>query len=117
MACNVMCPGRPYPLGATWDGEGTNFAIFTENGEGVELLLFDKPDDARPSQVYRLVDHTAHTWHAYIEGVGPGKYYMYRVFGPYAPRGGQRYNPAKVLLDPYAKAIAGTVIWDDALFA
>jgi isoamylase len=104
-------PGKPYPLGATWDGEGTNFSLFSERAERVELCLFDGDDrEAR----YELRERTAYNWHGYLPGVGPGQRYAYRVHGPYAPDQGDRFNPAKLLLDPYAKAIEGTVRWDRA---
>ncbi|HKI90658.1 MAG TPA: glycogen debranching protein GlgX, partial [Gaiellaceae bacterium] len=102
-------PGKPFPLGATWDGAGTNFALFSENAERVELCLFD--DDDRETRV-GLADVTAHVFHAYLPGVGPGQRYGYRVHGPYAPDRGHRFNPHKLLIDPYAKAIEGPVLWE-----
>ena len=104
-------PGRPFPLGATWDGNGTNFSLFSENAERVELCLFDA---AGAEQRYELNQRTAFNWHGYLRGVGPGQRYAYRVHGPYAPEDGHRFNPAKLLLDPYAKAIDGGVRWDVA---
>jgi glycogen operon protein len=104
-------PGRPFPLGATWDGEGTNFSLFSENAEGVELCLFD--DGGIETRV-GLNERTAFNWHCYLPGVGPGQCYGYRVHGPYAPRDGHRFNPSKLLLDPYAKAITGEVDWEAA---
>jgi isoamylase len=115
MAANVW-PGKPYPLGATWDGQGTNFALFSEYAEAVELLLFEAADAAEPENVVRLQECYAFIWHGYLPGIAPPQLYAYRVYGPYEPDKGQRGNPAKVLLDPYAKAIAGTITWDDALF-
>jgi isoamylase len=106
-------PGRPRPLGATWDGEGTNFALFAEEAEAVELCLFSEDGASRSLE---LSEVTAHTWHGYVPGVGPGQRYGFRVHGPYDPRRGLRYNPAKLLLDPYARAIEGVVDWDDAVF-
>jgi isoamylase len=103
-------PGRPFPLGATWDGEGTNFALFSENAEGVELCLFDGEQETRVA----LSEATAHIWHAYLPGVGPGRRYGYRVHGPYEPETGQRFNAQKLLIDPYAKAIEGSVRWERA---
>jgi isoamylase len=103
--------GTPYPLGATWDGEGTNFALYSENAEEVELCLFDAPDASEPTSTYRLRSQTAFVWHGYLPGVGPGQYYGYRVMGPYEPQRGLRFNPAKLVVDPYAKALAGAVDW------
>jgi glycogen operon protein len=99
-------PGRPFPLGPLYDGEGTNFAIFSEHAEKVVLCLFDEHD--HEEQVV-LVDKTQHNWHCYLPGVTPGQRYGYRVHGPYAPEEGHRFNPAKLLIDPYAKAIDGGV--------
>ncbi len=105
-------PGRPFPLGATWDGgEGTNFSLFSEHAERVELCLFD--DDDAETRV-ELTERTAHVWHGYLPGVGPGQRYGYRVHGPYAPLEGQRFNPCKLLIDPYAKSIEGKVRWNRA---
>jgi len=98
-------PGRPFPLGATWDGAGTNFAIFSEHAEGVELCLRDEHGTERP---ITLTERTAHIWHVYVPGIGPGQRYGYRVHGAWAPSEGHLFNPAKLLLDPYAKAIDGT---------
>jgi isoamylase len=102
-------PGRPFPLGATWDGEGTNFSFFSENAERVELCLFDGDDR---EQRYELTQRTAFNWHGYLPGVGPGQRYGLRVHGPWAPEHGHRFNPAKLLIDPYAKAIDGGVRWE-----
>ncbi|HUJ55350.1 MAG TPA: glycogen debranching protein GlgX [Gaiellaceae bacterium] len=102
-------PGRPFPLGATWDGEGTNFALFSENAERVELCLFDESDHETRVE---LRDVTAHHWHCYMPGVGPGQRYGYRVHGPYEPAAGHRFNPHKLLIDPYAKAVEGPVRWE-----
>ena len=109
-------PGKPYPQGATWDGAGVNFALFSEHATAVDLCLFDGPDGNLEVQRIRLREQTDHVWHAYLPEVRPGQRYGYRVHGPYAPHEGHRFNPAKLLLDPYAKAIAGTVQWSDALF-
>jgi isoamylase len=109
-------PGAPYPLGATWDGAGTNFALFSENATGVELCLFDGGDTA-PQCIVLVTERTDHVWHAYLPEVRPGQRYGFRVHGPYEPANGHRFNPAKLLLDPYAKAIDGTVRWSDAIFA
>jgi glycogen operon protein len=108
-------PGSPAPLGAHWDGEGTNFALFSERATGVELCLFDRPEDAVESHKIPLRQRTDQVWHAYLPDARPGQCYGFRVHGPYEPAHGHRFNPAKLLLDPYAKAIAGTIRWSDAL--
>ena len=105
--------GSPYPLGATWDGQGVNFALFSEQGTGVELCLFDSPDQPDQSQIIRLSERTDQVWHCYLPDVRPGQLYAYRVHGPYDPQKGLRFNPAKLVLDAYAKAITGGVRWDD----
>ena len=109
-------PGSPYPLGATWDGEGVNFALFSENATAVELCLFERPDDARETHRIRIEECTDFVWHVYLPESRPGQLYGYRVHGLYEPEAGLRFNPAKVLIDPYAKAIAGNIDWSDALF-
>ena len=106
-------PGSPYPLGARWDGRGTNFALFSENAEAVELCLFDR--DGFELRV-PVPEQTAFIWHCYLPGVGPGQRYGYRVHGPYEPAEGQRFNPFKLLIDPYAKAIDGDVEWNASVF-
>jgi glycogen operon protein len=106
-------PGRPYPLGATYDGVGTNFSIFSEVAERVELSLFD---ETGAEVRLPLNEQTALCWHGYIPNVGPRQRYGFRVTGPYEPERGQRCNPAKLLLDPYARAIEGGVSWDEAVF-
>ena len=108
-------PGQPYPQGATWDGAGVNFALFSENATQVELCLFDT-DGKRETARIKLTEQTDQVWHIYLPEVRPGQRYGYRVSGPYAPQEGHRFNPQKLLLDPYAKAIAGTITWSDALF-
>jgi len=108
-------PGSPSPLGATWDGEGTNIAIFSEHATAVDLCLFNHPEDAQETARIRLRERTDQIWHAYLPDVRPGQLYGFRVHGPYAPEEGHRFNPAKLLLDPYAKAISGTIRWSDAL--
>ncbi|HEX6926043.1 MAG TPA: glycogen debranching protein GlgX [Longimicrobiaceae bacterium] len=105
----TVWPGRPFPLGATWDGEGTNFAIYSENATEVELCLFEQPGDADPVRCVRLRERTAFVWHGYLPGIGPGQYYGYRVNGAYRPDLGLRFNPFKLLIDPYALALAGKV--------
>src|SRR5688572_6532434 len=97
-------PGHPYPLGATYDGSGTNFALFSEVAERVELCLLH--DDGTEQRV-EVEEVDAHVWHVYLPGVDPGTRYGYRVHGPYDPANGHRCNPSKLLLDPYAKAIEG----------
>jgi isoamylase len=106
-----LWPGRPFPLGPDWDGNGTNFAIFSENAEKVELCLFDADDN---EERVELTERTAFNWHGYLPGVGPGQRYGYRVHGAYAPEEGHRFNPAKLLIDPYAKSIEGKVRWNRA---
>jgi len=102
-------PGNPFPLGPTWDGQGTNFALFSENAERVELCLFDVYDHETRID---LVERTAFNWHCYIPGIGPGQRYGYRVYGPYDPATGHRFNPHKLLIDPYAKSIEGPIRWN-----
>jgi isoamylase len=109
-------PGYPYPLGATWDGSGVNFALFSEHATAVDVCLFDQSDQGHEAEQIRMSDYTDHVWHAYLPGIGPGQMYGYRVHGPYEPSKGHRFNPAKVVLDPYAKAIDRDVIWSDSLF-
>jgi len=102
-------PGVPYPLGATWDGRGVNFAVFSEHADRVELCLFDEGDANLEVERIALPERTSDVWHGYLPGVSPGQRYGYRVHGPYAPNQGHRFNPNKLLLDPYAKAISGVV--------
>ena len=111
-----ISPGRPYPLGATWDGHGVNFAIFSEHATAIELCLFDSVRARREAQRVPLLEQTDMVWHAYVRGVRPGQYYGYRVHGPYEPEAGHRFNPSKIVMDPYAKAVARPVRWDDAMF-
>ena len=107
----TVWPGEPFPLGPSWDGEGTNFSLFSEHAERVELCLFDSGGGEERIEVG---ERTAFNWHCYLPGVGPGQRYGYRVHGPYDPARGNRFNPAKLLIDPYAKAIEGAVAWDAA---
>jgi len=107
-------PGRPYPLGATWDGAGTNFALYVENGTAVDLCLFDSVDDAREAVRIPIKERSTDVFHCYLPDVRPGQIYGYRVDGPHDPANGHRFNKHKILLDPYAKAIARPVRWDDA---
>ena len=109
-------PGRPFPLGATWDGHGVNFAVYSENAFGAEVCLFDRADAPAPTRRIRLGERTEHVWHGYVDGIGPGQRYLLRMHGRYDPERGLRFNPAKLLIDPYAKAIEGGVRWDDRLF-
>ncbi len=108
-------PGKPYPMGAESDGNGTNFSLFSENATAVELVLFGD-DPAKLVAVVPVKERTAYAWHCYLPGVRAGQRYGYRVNGPYDPAAGHRFNPHKLLLDPYAKAIDGPVQWDDSLF-
>jgi isoamylase len=110
-------PGRPYPLGATWDGEGVNFAIFSENATAIDLCLFDGADDAEERERIGMTEVTDQVWHCYLPDVNPGQFYGYRVHGPYRPEDGHRFNPAQLLIDPYAKAITSPIKWSNALFA
>src|SRR6202044_381688 len=104
-------PGSDLSVGAHWDGEGTNFSLFSEDAEGVELCLFDEQGAERR---LALTARTGFQWHAYLPGIGPGQRYAYRVHGPWAPESGHRFNPDKLLLDPYALAIEGGVDWQSA---
>lgn len=109
-------PGRPYPLGATWDGAGVNFALFSEHATKVELCLFDSAKANSERQRIEMREQTDQVWHCYLPDALPGQLYGYRVHGPYEPTSGHRFNPTKVLLDPYAKLIGRDVKWDDSLF-
>ena len=109
-------PGHPYPLGATWDGEGVNFALFSENATGVELCLFDRHDQEKETQAIRIEERTNQVWHVFLPEVRPGQLYGYRVHGPYEPQAGHRFNRNKLLIDPYAKALHGELGWSDAMF-
>jgi isoamylase len=107
-------PGSPYPLGSSFDGGGTNFAIFSEVAERIELCLFD--DDGTEHRV-ELPERNGLVWHGYVPRIWPGQRYGYRVHGPFEPAAGLRCNPAKLLLDPYAKAVDGRYEWNEALFS
>jgi len=111
----TILPGKPYPQGATWDGSGVNFALYSEAATGVELCLFSSKDDRSP-EVIKLPEQTAYVWHGYISGIQAGQLYGYRVHGPYEPDKGLRFNPAKLLIDPYATAICGEVNWKAPIF-
>ena len=108
-------PGSPSPLGATWDGRGVNFALFSEHAERVELCLFDNSGKRETERIV-LPEYTNVVWHGYVVGLHPGQLYGYRVYGPYEPRLGHRFNPNKLLLDPYATAIEGQLMLTDAHF-
>ena len=108
-----LWPGTPAPLGATWDGAGVNFALFSEHADGVELCLFD---DENGQTLVPLTESTGWVWHACVPGIGPGQRYGFRVHGPEEPRRGHRFNPAKLVFDPLARAIDGDVHWGEEVF-
>jgi isoamylase len=108
-------PGASYPLGATWDGKGANFALFSDNAERVELCLFDEAGERETARI-QLPEYTDQIWHGYLSEVLPGQLYGYRVYGPYAPERGHRFNHHKLLIDPYARMLVGQFRWDDAVF-
>ena len=112
----AVYPGKPYPLGASFDGEGVNFALFAEHAEGVELCLFQSTESKKETFKLKMRENLHHVWHAYIPDLKPGQLYGYRVHGPYDPKRGHRFNPNKLLLDPYAKAISDTIVLHDSLF-
>jgi isoamylase len=109
-------PGRPYPLGATWNGSGVNFALYSENAKKVELCLFDSPEAEKESLRIPITESTDLVWHCYLPDALPEQIYGYRVYGPYEPEKGHRFNPNKVLLDPYAKGIARETKWSDSVW-
>src|ERR1051326_5065557 len=109
-------PGTPYPLGATWDGVGVNFAVFSEHATRVELCLFDSTAAESESVTIPLAEQTDMVWHGYLPDVRPGQLYGYRVHGPYDPAQGHRFNPNKVVMDPYARVVGRTMRWDESLF-
>ncbi|MGA6965942.1 MAG: glycogen debranching protein GlgX [Xanthobacteraceae bacterium] len=111
-----LTAGLPHPLGSTWDGRGTNFALFSANAEKVELCLFDR-HGRREVERITLPERTEDIWHGYLNDVLPGQLYGYRVYGPYDPERGLRFNSNKLLIDPYAKSISGRLVWSDAHFA
>jgi glycogen operon protein len=113
MRTNKIWPGQPAPLGATWDGEGVNFALFSAHATGVDLCLFDSDEPARETARFKLPEFTHQVWHGYVPRLKPGQLYGYRVYGPHKPQQGHYFNPHKLLLDPYARAIAGTFAWED----
>jgi isoamylase len=108
-------PGKPYPLGATWDGIGVNFAIYSERATKIELCLYDSRTK-RESERITMMEQTAFVWHCYVPGLQPGQLYGYRGHGPWDPAHGLRFNPAKLLIDPYARAISGSVDWEKPIF-
>ncbi len=109
--------GYPYPLGATWLGNGVNFAIFSETATSIDLCLFDQVESAQENVRIPMTEQTDQVWHLFLPDVRPGQMYGYRVYGPYEPSRGMRFNSSKLLLDPYAKAIAGEINWADEMFA
>ena len=115
LAPGELWNGAPYPLGATWDGEGVNFAIYSRNADKVELCLFDEHGKREMARI-PLRERTDFVWHGYLPHVRPGQLYGYRVYGPYKPEEGHRFNPNKLLLDPYSRAIVGPLKWGDAHF-
>jgi isoamylase len=112
----ITYPGKPFPLGATWDGKGVNFALYSENATAVELCLFNGQSDEVESSKINVIERSEFIWHVYIPHLAPGQVYGYRVHGPYEPQNGLRFNANKLLLDPYAKAICGDMQWDKSLF-
>ncbi|HYW97360.1 MAG TPA: alpha-amylase family glycosyl hydrolase, partial [Bacteroidales bacterium] len=109
-------PGKPYPLGANYDGKGVNFALFSENAMGVKLCLFRGPGDKKEYTQIPLRENTDHVWHLYLPGIKPGQAYGYRVFGKYRPAEGLRFNSQKLMIDPYAKAICGPTNITEKMF-
>jgi isoamylase len=109
--------GTPFPLGATWDGKGVNFAIYSDHATKVELCLFDSPQEGQEYAKIELPEYSNQVFHGYVKGIEPGQLYGYRVHGPYDPTNGHRFNAGKLLVDPYAKCIARDLSWDDSLFA
>ncbi|MBV8329192.1 MAG: glycogen debranching enzyme GlgX, partial [Verrucomicrobia bacterium] len=108
--------GAPHPLGATWAAEGVNFAIYSENCTGVDLCLFEGPDSEHEAVRVRMTECTDSVWHLFLPDIRPGQLYGYRVYGPYEPQNGNRFNASKILIDPYAKAIAGKISWGPEMF-
>ena len=114
IAINAVWPGKSHPRGATWDGHGVNFALFSEHAERVQLCLFDIRGHER--QTIEMPERTDHVWHCYLPQARPGLAYGYRVAGPYRPQDGHRFNPHKLVLDPYARDFVGSLRWNDALY-
>ncbi|HVH79637.1 MAG TPA: alpha-amylase family glycosyl hydrolase, partial [Stellaceae bacterium] len=115
MASPRVWPGTPYPLGATWDGRGVNFALFSAHAEKVELCLFDRSGNQEQARIV-LPEYTDEVWHGYLPEARPDQLYGYRVYGPYDPANGHRFNHNKLLVDPYAKALHGQLHWNDVVF-
>ncbi|WP_462266121.1 glycogen debranching protein GlgX [Mucilaginibacter sp.] len=113
----TVLPGTAYPQGSTWDGQGTNFALYAAHATKVELCLFENEKEQTEVEKIELTECSHQVWHIYLPDVHPGQLYGYRVHGEYDPHNGKRYNPNKLLIDPYAKAIAGTIDWNETLFA
>src|SRR6478609_4018970 len=111
----TVLPGKPYPQGATWDGMGVNFALYSERAEAVELCFFDDVNTPETEKMM-ITECSGGVWHGYITAVKPGQLYGYRVHGPHDPEQGLRFNPAKVVIDPYARALAGPVDWSQPVF-
>ena len=114
-AANELLPGRPWPLGATWDGHGVNFAVFSSSAQRLDLCLFDDSGEHEQKRL-SLRAHTNDVWHGYLPGAGPGLVYGLRADGPWRPDRGQLFNPAKLLLDPYAREVVGQFVWRDEQF-
>src|SRR5436305_13744716 len=104
----TVYPGHPYPLGATWDGQGVNFALYADNATIVELCLFDTESGEETAKI-PMTERTHQIWHCYLPKLKPGQLYGYRVDGPYEPMSGHRFNPNKHWMDPYERAISGTI--------
>lgn len=117
MTAPVLLGGHAWPLGATWDGAGVNFALYSSTADRVALCLFRKAEDGEACATYELTQRHGHIWHGYLPDAGPGLLYGWRVHGPYAPELGLRFNPAKLLIDPYAKALQGALTWSPAHYA
>src|SRR5271154_6475313 len=115
MPSSKVWPGQPQPLGATWDGLGVNFALFSAHADKVELCLFDE-QGGRETERIELPEFTDEVWHGFLPDARPGTIYGYRVHGPYEPTQGHRFNPNKVLLDPYARAIGRELKWHDSVY-
>jgi glycogen operon protein len=110
-----LAPGKPHPLGATWDGLGVNFAVFSANADRIDLCLFD-PSGRRQVARFALPECTDEVWHGYLPDAKPGLVYGYRAAGPYDPKNGHRFNHHKLLLDPYARRLVGELKWSDVLY-
>ena len=115
MKPRAILPGKPYPQGATWDGTGVNFSIYSESATGIELCLFNE-SGTETQLIIPIRESTGHVWHCYVPGIKLGQLYGYRVHGPYAPEAGNRFNPSKLLIDPYAKALSKQVDWNSPVF-